>query len=120
MFASGGITLKIKSDLKLSRTVNKKASKSRQHKQTLLENLTIAKENLISGDNSAAQEVKDIENELKIITQKELEGVKIRSRSQWIEDGEKPSRYFFSLERKTCQRQLYSVTRKTRRIASKK
>lgn len=46
------------------------------------------------------KEIKNLENKLKIIDMKEIQGVKIRSWSQWIEDGEKPSRFFFSLEKK--------------------
>ena len=76
----------------------KRASRNERHKLTL--QLIKAKQRLTDGDNSAFKEIKNLENELKILNLNELEGVKIRSRSQWIEDGEKPSRYFFSLERK--------------------
>ena len=76
----------------------KRASRNERHK--LILQLTKAKQRLTDGDNSAFKEVKNLENELKILNLNELESVKIRSRSQWIEDGEKPSRYFFSLERK--------------------
>ena len=34
---------------------------------------------------------------------KEAEGAKIRSRAQWFEDGEKPTRYFFRLEQKRAE-----------------
>ena len=76
----------------------KRASRNERHRLTL--KLIKAKQCLTDGDNSAFKEVKNLENQLKILNLNELEGVKIRSRSQWIEDGEKPSRYFFSLERK--------------------
>lgn len=59
-----------------------------------------AKQRLINGDSSALKEIKNLENDLKVIDLKDLEVVKFRSRSQWIEDGEKPSRFFFGLEKK--------------------
>ena len=36
---------------------------------------------------------------LKALMLKELEGSKIRSCVQWVEEGKKPTRYFFKLER---------------------
>lgn len=42
----------------------------------------------------------EIEHQLNDIIQKRLEGVKIRSRASWIEEGEKPTKFFFDLERK--------------------
>ena len=74
--------------------------KSRKERHNLTIRLIEAKQRLINGDSSALKEMKNLGNDLKVIDLKDLEGVKIRSRSQWIEDGEKPSRLFFSLEKK--------------------
>ena len=43
--------------------------------------------------------VVDLENQLSSLISKEAEGAKIRSRAQWFEEGEKPTRYFFRLEK---------------------
>ncbi len=39
-----------------------------------------------------------LEQQLKDIIDKRIEGSKIQSRAAWIEDGEKPTKYFFELE----------------------
>ena len=43
--------------------------------------------------------IDDLEGQLSALITKEAEGAKIRSRAQWFEEGEKPTRYFFRLER---------------------
>ena len=45
-----------------------------------------------------------LESQLKILTLRDLEGVKVRSRAKWLEEGEKPTRYFFRLERERVER----------------
>ena len=57
----------------------KRASRNERHRLTL--QLIKAKQRLTDGDNSAFKEVKNLENELKILNLNEL-GVKIRTRSQ--------------------------------------
>ena len=49
----------------------------------------------------SADVVIDLENRLSLLVSKEAEGTLIRSRPRWFEEGEKPTRYFFRLE-KTC------------------
>ena len=38
---------------------------------------------------------------------KEAEDAKVRSRAQWFEQGEKPTRYFFRLERERAERNSF-------------
>ena len=38
----------------------------------------------------------------------ELDGSKIRSRVQWLEEGERPTRFFFKLERESFERNIVS------------
>jgi len=47
--------------------------------------------------------INDLESQLSSLISKETEGVKIRSRAQWFEEGEKPTRYFFRLEKKRAE-----------------
>ena len=42
--------------------------------------------------------INDLENQLSLLISKEAKGAKIRSHTQWFEEGEKPTRYFFHLE----------------------
>ena len=76
----------------------RKAHLRRARRISLFQDLTKAKTDLIQDIPGAASKVKSLENEIKILDWTELEGAKIRSRSKWIEQGEKPTRYFFSLE----------------------
>ena len=42
------------------------------------------------------------------VVQGEAEGAKIGSRAQWIEEGEKPTRYFFLLEKKRAEKNHFA------------
>ena len=54
-------------------------------------------------ENNPYSKVKDTldnkKNDLEKIRQKSMQGFAIRSRAQWLSDGEKPTKYFFSLEK---------------------
>ena len=52
-----------------------------------------------------------LEQQLKDIVDKRLDGIKIRSRAAWMEDSEKPTRYFFDLERKKQSAACISLLR---------
>ena len=59
---------------------------------------------LISGDSSVSPDIVFIESQLAALIDRAAEGVKVRSRVQWLEEGEKPSRFFFKLERERYER----------------
>jgi hypothetical protein len=44
--------------------------------------------------------MQNILSELELLHSRSLEGIKIRSKAEWIEEGEKPTRFFFNLESK--------------------
>ena len=70
--------------------------KSQDQKEfTLLEEIKALEEDF---DPSKENSLKEKQKELFEIRQKKLEGVKIRSRARWVEDGEKVSKYFCNLE----------------------
>lgn len=52
-----------------------------------------------AGDLSVIPRITSIESQLSAIVSVSLEGAKFRSRVLWLEEGEKPSRYFFKLEK---------------------
>ena len=56
------------------------------------------KQCLVRGDSFLSSEITVLEVRLHGLL-RDLEGAKIRSKAQWIESGEKPTRYFFRLER---------------------
>ena len=100
----------LKDDIKLV-TVNfsRRRSRERAREKVLLTNRLIALKNRLAlGLRSDAQEILVLEASLRAIYDKELEGSKIRSRVKWLEEGELPSRYFFSLERQRHERTLVS------------
>ena len=55
-------------------------------------------ENLEKRENSNFEACDKKKKELQDLRQKRLEGVRIRSRAKWINEGEKPSTYFCNLE----------------------
>ena len=59
---------------------------------------------LVDGDNTVSVLISDTESRLKALRVKEIEGIMIRSRAQWLEEGERPSRYFFNLQKIKAQR----------------
>ena len=65
---------------------------------------------LVDGDFSVSSTIRDLENTLKELVLKELSGVAIRSKARWLEEGKKPSRFFFKLEREHIQcNSIFSV-----------
>ena len=65
---------------------------------------------LVDGDNSVVDSILDTESRLKALYTKELQGIIVRSRAEWLEEGERPSRYFFQLQKTKAQKcQISSV-----------
>ena len=93
--------------ISFSRTKRKNLS----HERVVLTNEIIKlKAPLVTGDFSVSSAIRDLENKLKELVLKELSGVVIRSKARWLEEGEKPSCYFFKLERERIQRNsIFSV-----------
>lgn len=70
----------------------------RIRKKGLTRGIIDLKRRLARGE-QVGDELLKMEGDLKALVTEEFEGVKVRSRAEWIEDGEKPSRFFFSLMR---------------------
>ena len=56
------------------------------------------KRRIVQGEVTLSNEVDALESRLRALITKQLEGVKIRSRARWFEEGERPTRFFFKLE----------------------
>ena len=87
----------------VSFTSSKRKSLCRE-RVVLTNSLIDCKRRLVQGDNSVVAEIASLESRLKALTLRDLEGVKVRSRAKWLEEGEKPTRYFFRLERERVER----------------
>ena len=61
----------------------------------LTNKLISLRQRLVGGDNSVVDLIQDVECRLKAIYTKEIEGILVRSRAEWLEEGERPTRYFF-------------------------
>lgn len=68
--------------------------------------LIAAKQDLIAGDESAKTSIGRLESELQMIHCVKNEAVKIRSRTRWLEEGEKRAKYFFKLKSSCAQKNL--------------
>lgn len=62
------------------------------------------KRRLAQGEISVSSEILAIESHLAALVNRSLEGAKTRSRAQWFEEGEKPTRFFFKLERERLEK----------------
>ena len=54
----------------------------------------------MTADTSLEQKLYNLKNELEAHRKEKLKGVFIRSKARWVEHGEKPSKYFCSLEKR--------------------
>ena len=59
----------------------------------------------ISSDD-LVQQIREKRKELEIIIEEKTRGAIIRSRARWYEQGEKPTRYFFNLEKRNYNRKV--------------
>ena len=74
----------------------------------IINRLIALKSKLVAGDPSVKSEILDLESSLNAIFRREQDGIKIRSRAKWLEEGEAPSRYFFKLGRERFDRNFVS------------
>ena len=81
-----------------------KRRESSRERVVLTNRLIDLKRKLVRGDSSVAAEILAVESHLTALVNRSLEGAKTRSRVQWLEDGEKPTRFFFKLERERFER----------------
>ena len=64
----------------------------------------MAKQKLLSGDDSVRKTIDDLETHLKFVNLNQQRSYQIRSRVKWIEEGERPSRFFLKLLRSCVQK----------------
>ena len=75
----------------------------------LTNRLICLRQRLVEGDDSVQPSIVDVESQLKSLYIREMEGVKIRSRAKWLEEGECPTRYFFKLEQRQIRKSRINV-----------
>lgn len=73
----------------------RKARNRRQNEANLQQELTTMKNELHPDTNR----IHELEQQINQLVTTRIEGVKVRSRATWFEEGEKPTKYFFNLER---------------------
>ena len=80
---------------------------SNRSRSLLTKQLIRAKRDFHSGIVNDDSTIKYLQNALSALVLQEAEGAKIRSRGQWIKEGEKPTRYFFRLENKRAAKNSF-------------
>ena len=71
----------------------------RKHRLRNQQRISLTKQLIRAKNSSQSNEfINNLQSQLSSLISKEAEGAKIRSRAQWFEEGEKPTRYFFRLE----------------------
>ena len=82
----------------------------RKQQVSLTNKLICLSQRLGDGDDTVSVLIFYTERQLKALRVKEIEGIMIRSHAQRLEEGERPSRYFFNLQRIKAQKsQISSV-----------
>lgn len=77
-------------------------------RSVLTKQLICAKQAFHNNPSGDTSEIRSLEGALSSLVLQEAEGAKIRSRAQWIEQGEKPTRFFFRLENKRAEKNCFS------------
>ena len=80
-----------------------KQRRLRKQQVSLTNKLICLRQRLVDGDDTVSILISDTESQLKARWVKEIEGIMIRSRAQWLE-GKRPSCYFFNLQRIKAQK----------------
>ena len=80
-----------------------KRRRLRKQQVSLTNKLIPLRQHLVDGDDTVSILISDTESQLKARWVKEIEGIMIRSRAQWLE-GKRPSCYFFNLQRIKAQK----------------
>ena len=86
---------------------SRKRKKLLSERNSLTKRLLRAKSAVFAGDRDQISNVNKLESALEVVINNECEGAKIRSRARWIEEGEKPTRFFFRLERKRAEKSIF-------------
>ena len=88
-----------------------KQKTEREKEKNLNEKLsTIEKNNPISEEDTT--KIEEIRNELEQLRKKKIEGILVRSRANWINEGEKPTHYFCNLENRNFVNKTISFLEK--------
>ena len=80
-----------------------KQRRLRKQQVSLMNKLIRLRQRLVDGDDTVSILISDTESQLKARWVKEIKGIMIRSRAQWLE-GKRPSCYFFNLQRIKAQK----------------
>ena len=80
-------------------TSKKKKIKDKEEREIEVK-IKLLKNLIDNGEGQKIIELEENENKLKELRAKHLEGVMVRSRARWVENGEKPTKYFCGLEKR--------------------
>ena len=88
----------------------KKQKQSREKLVNLQNNLDHLEQMLNTSttvnDSDLLEDITQTKNKIEEIYDKRLNGIKLRSKARWVEEGEKSSRYFMNLEKRNYERKI--------------
>ena len=86
-----------------SKTISYSAWNKKRKVESSLENeINDLTDKVSQGDSTAVDLLNSKQAELVDIRKNKIDGVLIRSKTRWIEHGEKPSKYFLNMEKRNC------------------
>ena len=103
--------IKIK-NIAIQRSKELNAIKKNEHKQLLDQLKTVMDEYDKSPSCTTSQRIDNIKATITNIENQQLEGIKIRSRVKWYEEGEKSTKYFLKLENSRGKSKTFSSIKK--------
>ena len=77
-----------------------KKKESNRTEENLEKEINAIFKRVSEGENNLNNTLKEKENELREIRKAKMDGVLVRSKTRWMEDGEKPSKYFLNMEKR--------------------
>ncbi|KAK3728108.1 hypothetical protein QZH41_014265, partial [Actinostola sp. cb2023] len=80
-----------------------KRKRDKENQDRVTKNIIKLKRTLDPQNRERVQQLTDLETTLRELKVQKMEGAKIRSRVQWIEQGEKPTKFFYNLEKQRAK-----------------
>ena len=76
-------------------------------RNSLTKRLLRAQSAVFAGDRDQISNVNKLQSALEAVINNECEGAQVHSQAWWIEEGEKPTRFFFCLKRKCAENNIF-------------
>ena len=88
--------------------IRSKKRKARNTEVNIEKEIKHLSDRIARGDNSLVDALNEKQLSLVNLRKSKMDGVMVRSRTRWMEYGEKPSKYLLNLEKRNCTNRIIS------------